>query len=137
MRIVWCVRTGRILSHISRRVRLSSLQQRRAAGSRCLRGFVYTVPGTLSRKYLSLVATFIDWNLRRGNAEWFLDQVALSVSLDALPAIEQMAIHREPLEKLIDIRYTDDTFSWTRDHAKSGGEAYQNYKAAMQQTYFG
>ncbi|HEI8775435.1 hypothetical protein [Enterobacter cloacae] len=100
-------------------------------------GFVYTVPGTLSRKYLSLVATFIDWNLRRGNAEWFLDQVALSVSLDALPAIEQMAIHREPLEKLIDIRYTDDTFSWTVTTQKSGGEAYQNYKAAMQQTYFG
>jgi len=100
-------------------------------------GFVYTVPGTLSRKYLSLVATFIDWNLRRGNAAWFLDQVALSVSLDALPAIEQMAIHREPLEKLIDIRYTDDTFSWTVTTQKSGGEAYQNYKAAMQQTYFG
>ncbi len=48
-----------------------------------------------------------------------------------------MAIHREPLEKLIDIRYTDDTFSWTVTTQKSGGEAYQNYKAAMQQTYFG
>lgn len=99
-------------------------------------GFLYAEPDTISQRYLDIVARFIDHNLMRGNVVWFLDQVALSFAVDAMPAIEQMSIGRVAPSLVIDTRHHDQTFSWVVTTYKKGGGNWQQYKTALCEKYF-
>ncbi|WP_446027631.1 hypothetical protein [Lelliottia amnigena] len=98
-------------------------------------GFVYTRGGEISQKYFAAVGHFIDVNLACGNAEWFLDQIALSFAVDILSPVEQMSIGRELTEELIDIRHSDAAFSWVVTTKKNAAGPYQDYKRQLNSTY--
>lgn len=98
-------------------------------------GFVYTRGGEISKKYFAAVSHFIDVNLASDKAEWFLDQIALSFSVDALTAVEQMNIGREPTAELIDIKHSDNAFSWVVTTSKNAAGRYQDYKKQLCSKY--
>lgn len=98
-------------------------------------GFVYTRGGELSKKYFAAVGHFIDVNLAGDKAEWFLDQIALSFAVDTLDPMEQMRIGREPTQELIDIRHSDDAFSWVVTTKKNVAGPYQDYKHQLNSQY--
>lgn len=52
-------------------------------------GFVYTRGGEISQKYFAAVGHFIDVNLACDKAEWFLDQIALSLRLISYPRLSR------------------------------------------------
>uniref|UniRef100_A0A8H9YW22 Uncharacterized protein n=1 Tax=Pseudomonas tritici TaxID=2745518 RepID=A0A8H9YW22_9PSED len=98
-------------------------------------GFVYTQGGEISKKYFAAVGHFIDVNLACDKAEWFLDQIALSFSVDILSPMEQMAIGREPTAELIDIKHSDAAFSWVVTTKKNVAGSYQDYKRQLNSKY--
>ncbi|MDK9363347.1 hypothetical protein [Lelliottia wanjuensis] len=98
-------------------------------------GFVYTRGGAISKKYFAAVGHFIDVNLASEKAEWFLDQIALSFSVDALTPVEQMSIGREPTAELIDIKHSDNAFSWVVTTSKNAAGRYQDYKKQLCSKY--
>ncbi|EPN9526341.1 hypothetical protein ACT5AM_000993 [Cronobacter malonaticus] len=97
--------------------------------------FVYTEGGELANKYFDTVARFIETNLNKDNAVWFLDQIALSCAMDELSAIEKMAIAREEISKIIDIKHSDNAFSWIVTTCKDGNGDYHYYKKALREKY--
>lgn len=98
-------------------------------------GFIYARPGKLANKYFDRVAYFIDCNLQQQNNVWFMDQVALSFSLDALSPMEQLAVLRQPMETLADIHCDENAFSWVVTTHKNGNTPYQQYKQSLTEQY--
>lgn len=97
--------------------------------------FIYTRGGAISKKYFAVVSHFIGVNLASDKAEWFLDQIALSFSVDALTPVEQMNIGREPIAELNDIRHSEDAFSWAVTTSKNAAGRYQDYKKQLCSKY--
>lgn len=98
-------------------------------------GFIYTRGGDIANKYFAATARFIDINLSAGNAEWFLDQIALSFALDVLDPAEHISVGREAIEGLIDIKHSEEAFSWVVTTHKTGDGKYQEYKEQLKNKY--
>lgn len=98
-------------------------------------GFIYSEGGAVSDKFFDAVARFIDSNLSSGNAVWFLDQIALACAMNELSAVEQMSIGREKTSSLVDIKHSEDAFSWVVTTVKNGQGVYQDYKQALLDKY--
>jgi len=98
-------------------------------------GFVYTRGGEIAKKYFAIVGHFIDVNLNSDKAEWFLDQIALSVAVDKLTPVEQSKIGRKPIADLIDITHSDSAFSWVVTTKKNADGRYKDYKQQLYSKY--
>lgn len=94
-------------------------------------GFIYAEPGTLSHRYVDIVARFIGNNLKADNQVWCLDQVALSASLDRLSGTEQMAISRTTRASMLDDADKQAVFAWAMSDVKNAQAPYQQYKASL------
>lgn len=99
-------------------------------------GFIYTRGGEIAKKYFATVEHFIDVNLSSDKAEWFLDQIALSVAVDKLTPVEQSKIGRKPIADLIDITHSDSAFSWVVTTKKNADGRYKVYKQQLYSKYF-
>lgn len=95
-------------------------------------GFIYATPGGVAQRYFDRVARFIEANLSRGNCAVGLEQVALFASLDALAAMDQMAIARVERSSILDSQYAADAFGWV---AESIDGPCKSYKASLVQKY--
>ncbi|WP_312995530.1 hypothetical protein [Leclercia sp.] len=98
-------------------------------------GFIYTRGGEIAKKYFATVGHFIDVNLNNDKAEWFLDQIALSVAVDKLTPVEQSKISRKPMADLIDITHSDSAFSWVVTTNKNADGRYKDYKQQLYSKY--
>ncbi|WPU24861.1 hypothetical protein RI049_09010 [Cedecea neteri] len=98
-------------------------------------GFIYINPGELANKYFSSVACFIDENLQANNAQWYLDQIALSFSLEKLSPIEQLRVGRESISSIVDVYHSEEAFSWVVTTQKQGKGKYYQYKSALMERY--
>lgn len=98
-------------------------------------GFIYTRGGELAKKYFATVNHFISVNLNSDKAEWFLDQIALSVAVDKLTPLEQLKIGRKPIAELIDINQSDSAFSWVVTTKKNADGRYKDYKQQLYSKY--
>lgn len=106
-----------------------------------LGGLLYAEPSDVAQKYLDKVAHFIDVNLKAKNYVWFLDQVALSASLDTLTELEQGAVYRPERNSIIDLNHKNEVFCWVITTNKNAKGPYQQYKLLLtekyQRRYFG
>jgi len=98
-------------------------------------GFIYTRGGEIAKKYFATVGHFIDINLNSDKAEWFLDQIALTVAIDKLTPVEQLKIGRKPIVELIDITHSDTAFSWVVTTVKNADGRYKDYKQQLYSKY--
>lgn len=97
--------------------------------------FMYITPGELSNKYLATVACFIDENLQANNTQWYLDQIALTFSLEKLSSYEQVLIGRESISSMVDVYHSEEAFSWIVTTQKKGNGKYHQYKSALMKRY--
>ncbi|WP_312057302.1 hypothetical protein [Pantoea brenneri] len=100
-----------------------------------LGGLLYAEPNDVAQKYFDVVAHFIDVNLKAGNYVWFLDQVALSASLDRLTEREQMMVSRPANASLIDLNHNSDVFCWAVTTVKNAEGPYKQYKLSLIEKY--
>lgn len=96
-----------------------------------LGGFVYLSGDDCSLNYITQVAGFINNNLSHNNAPWFLDQVALSSSLDLIPK-ESTGVVSNNL--VCDINHNDFSVIWTVTTHK-GNDKYASRKEAIMHNY--
>lgn len=95
-------------------------------------GFIYAQPGGIAQRYVDCAARFIDANLRSGNYAPGLEHVALAASLDALSAMDQMAIARVERSSVLDSQCAPDAFCWV---AGAADGAWKDYKASLMHKY--
>lgn len=100
-----------------------------------LGSFLYAEPSDVAQKYFDAVARFIDVNLKAGNYVWFLDQVALSASLDVLTEGEQTMVSRPARSSLIDLNHKNDVFCWLVTTVKNAEGPYKQYKSSLIEKY--
>lgn len=98
-------------------------------------GLLYAEPGSLAQKYFDIAARFIDINLAAGNSVWFLDQVALSASLETLTSLEKMSVVRLPWASVLDLNHERDVFCWIVTTSKNHQGAYHQYKTELLEKY--
>ncbi|HCC75117.1 hypothetical protein LO739_14335 [Leclercia adecarboxylata] len=97
--------------------------------------FIYIHGGEIAKKYFATVGHFIDVNLNGDKAEWFLDQIALTVAVDKLTPDDQLKIGRVPITELIDITHSDTAFSWAVTTVKNADGRYKDYKQQLYSKY--
>lgn len=97
--------------------------------------FIYVRNCEVAKKYFATVGHFIDVNLNSDKAEWFLDQIALTVAVDKLTPVEQLNIGRKPIAELIDITHSDTAFSWAVTTVKNADGPYKDYKKQLYSKY--
>ncbi|MEQ9902914.1 MULTISPECIES: hypothetical protein [Pectobacterium] len=102
---------------------------------KALAGFVYLDGGEVSKQFISKVASFISVNLVNGNNVWFLDQVALSASLDAVKI--SPLVCRVDSDIVCDTDHNDHSFMWVVTTVKSSEGKYFTYKRQLADKYSG
>lgn len=88
-------------------------------------GFIYIKNSKNAIKYIKNSADFILNNLNKKNYVWFLDQIALSASLDKVDK-EKTKIIGRPF--LIDINHQENSMIWAVTTSKSSSIEYCKYK---------
>ncbi|MBB1525592.1 hypothetical protein H4Q82_03655 [Pectobacterium carotovorum subsp. carotovorum] len=96
-------------------------------------GFVYLGGGEASKNYINRVASFIHANLANNNSVWFLDQVALSASLDYVKNKDD--VFRINSSFVCDISHTDYSFMWVVTTMKNVEGKYSSYKKYLIDKY--
>lgn len=99
-------------------------------------GFVYLNNSPAALEYLQHVAGFIKSNLDKNNHVWFLDQMALSASLDRL-VDGSATVATTPASTLVDINHGPESLYWAVTTIKSGSGSYNDYKKTLLQKYEG
>lgn len=97
--------------------------------------FMYAEPSVVAHKYFDLTAHFIDANLKAENVVWFLDQVALSASLQTLASQEKKYVGRIPWTSMLDLNHERDVFCWIITTGKKHRGAYYQYKTELLEKY--
>lgn len=97
-------------------------------------GFVWCRPTPLAREFLAHVAQFILHNIEQGWLVWFADQVALSAADHLLTAADPAVAHLDA-DRVIDVRFGQDSLLWAVTTRKTGNPPYDAARARLQRQY--
>ncbi|TYL43548.1 hypothetical protein [Dickeya sp. ws52] len=93
---------------------------------KAIAGFVYLDGSEYSRRFIKKVSFFIWNNLKKGNAVWFLDQVALSAVMEKTS--DQSEMGKIDASFMCDVNHRDNSFSWVVTTIKDAKNRYSEYK---------